>query len=341
VSELDLAGLEAAARELLPASTYDFVAGGADDELTLADSCAAWSRIRLWPRVLRDVSAIDTETTVLGIPVAAPVLVAPAGYLRLVHPDGETAVASGCGRTATLMVVPTRSSVAIEQVAAAVAPSPWWFQVYVLRDRGRTVDLVSRAVEAGCRALVLTGDTPVLGRRRRDERNRLRVAAELEPSGEDPGSEQDPAITFATIEWLVGLSGLPVVVKGVLRADDARVCLAAGAAAVTVSNHGGRQLDSAPATADALPHVVDAVAGSAEVYVDGGVRRGTDVVKALALGARAVMVARPVLWGLAVNGATGVAEVLKGLREELVRAMALCGATGVGDIARELLTPGV
>ena len=168
---LDLPGLEEQARQVLPASTYDFLAGGADDELTLCDSLAAWSRLRLWPRVLRDVAVVDTSTTVLGAPVAAPILVAPIGYQRLVRPEGEAATASGTARAGTLMVVATRSSVAIEDVARAVAPAPWWFQVYVLRDRSRTADLVARAAEAGCRALVLTGDTPVLGRRMRDERN--------------------------------------------------------------------------------------------------------------------------------------------------------------------------
>ena len=337
---LDLPGLEERARNVLPASTYDFLAGGADDELTLDDSIAAWSRLRLWPRVLRDVAAVDTSTTVLGSPVAAPILVAPIGYQRLVRPEGEAATASGTARAGTLMVVPTRSSVAIDKVAAAVSPAPWWFQVYVLRDRARTADLVAHAAASGCRALVLTGDTPVLGRRVRDERNAFRVHVDLEASGRDHGAEQDPSITFAAIEWLAGLSGLPVIVKGVLRADDARACLASGAVAITVSNHGGRQLDTAVASADALPIVVDAVAGRGEVYVDGGVRRGSDIVKALALGARAVMVGRPVIWGLAVDGVDGVAHVIDWLRVELARAMALCGAASVGDVTSDLVTSG-
>jgi 4-hydroxymandelate oxidase len=340
VSGLDLPGLEAEARTLLPAAVYDFLAGGADNELTLVDSCAAWSRIKLWPRVLRDVGAVDTATTVLATGVPAPILVAPAGYQRLVHPDGERAVASGAARAGSLMVLSTRTSVPIEEVAAAVAPSPWWFQVYVLRDRARTVDLVERAAAAGCRALVLTGDTPVLGRRIRDERNGFRMGSELaSPLGDDAGADQDPTITMEAIEWLAGLVDLPVIVKGVLRADDARACLAAGARGVSVSNHGGRQLDTAPASADALPYIVDAVAGGGEVYVDGGVRRGSDVVKAIALGARAVMVGRPALWGLAVDGATGVAQVLDGFRADLAHAMALCGAATINDITRDLVAP--
>jgi 4-hydroxymandelate oxidase len=237
------------------------------------------------------------------------------------------------------MVVPTRSSITVDHVAAALAPSPWWFQVYILRDRARTTDLVARAGEQGCRALVLTGDTPVLGRRVRDERNAFRMHIELEPSGRDAGAEQDPSITFGAIEWLAGIADLPVVVKGVLRADDARTCLDAGATAVAVSNHGGRQLDTVVASADALANVVDAVAGRAEVYVDGGVRRGSDIVKALALGARAVLVGRPVLWGLAVDGADGVTHVIEGLRAELVRAMGLCGAASVDEVTRDLVDP--
>jgi 4-hydroxymandelate oxidase len=338
VTGLDLVGLEERARQLLPASTYDFLAGGADDELTLAESCAAWTRLRLWPRVLRDVSRVDTTTTVLGTPLASPVLVAPIGYQRLVRPEGEAATAAGAGRSGCLMIVPTRSSVAVEDVAAALTPAPWWLQVYVLRDRARTADLVARATETGCRALVLTGDTPLLGRRVRDERNAFRMHLDLEPSGRDEGAEQDPSVTFAAIEWLAGLSGLPVVVKGVLRADDARACLAAGASAVCVSNHGGRQLDTAVASADALPGVVEAVDGHGEVYVDGGVRRGTDVVKALAMGARAVLVGRPVVWGLAVDGAEGVTRVLNRLREELVRAMALAGAASIAELTPDLVT---
>jgi 4-hydroxymandelate oxidase len=339
VTGLDLARLEERARQLLPASTYDFLAGGADDEITLGDNTEAWSRVRLWPRVLRDVATVDTATTVLGAAIAAPILVAPMGYQRLVRPEGEAATASGAARAGALMVVPTRSSVALGDVAEALGSTPWWFQVYILRDHARTADLVAHAAEHGCRALVLTGDTPMLGTRGRDERNAFRMPIELESLGRDAGAEQDPSITFAAIEWLAGLVDLPIVVKGVLRADDARACLDAGATAIVVSNHGGRQLDTAAASADALAPIVDAVAGRAEVYIDSGVRRGSDIVKALALGARAVMVGRPVVWGLAVDGADGVANVLEGLRAELARAMALCGAASVDAITRDLIDP--
>jgi 4-hydroxymandelate oxidase len=337
VTGLDLGALEDQARQRLPAPVYDFLAGGADDEVTLVDSVAAWRRLRLWPRVLRDVGTIDTATTILGATVPAPILLAPIGYQRLVSPEGECATARGAARADALMVVATRSSVPVDEVAHALSPAPWWFQVYVLRDRARTADLVARAAAAGCQALVLTGDTPRLGRRGRDERNQFRMHVELELFGRDEGAEQDPSITFEAIGWLEELSGLPVIVKGVMRADDACACLDAGAAGLVVSNHGGRQLDTAPAPADALAAIVDAVAGRAEVYVDGGIRHGTDIVKALALGARAVMVGRPVIWGLAVDGADGVARVLDGLRDELVLAMQLCGAATLAEVTRDLV----
>jgi 4-hydroxymandelate oxidase len=241
----------------------------------------------------------------------------------------------------------------VEEVALAAPEAVRWFQVYVVRDRGWTADLVARAAEAGYRALVLTVDVPLLGNRLRDLRNDFRLPTGLKPANAPPAGaarqreldvdvlaqagQFDPALTPETIGWLAERSGLPVVVKGVLRGDDALACLDAGAAGVVVSNHGGRQLDTVVATADALAEVAAAVGGRAEVYVDGGVRRGTDVVKALALGARAVLVGRPVLWGLAVGGAAGVERVLSGLAGELRLAMALCGATGVGELSRDLV----
>ena len=341
---MDLAALEEQARELLPPAVYDYFAGGSFDELTLAANVADWARLRLRPRVLRDVSAVSTATTVLGTPVAAPVLVAPTAFQRMAHPDGEAATAAGAGAAGTLMVQSTRSSATCLEVRDAAPDAARWFQVYVLRDRGHTAALVEAAVESGCRALVLTGDTPVLGRRLRDVRNAFAVPADALGSSRDavPGNltDQDPALTFADIGWLASTFGLPVVVKGVLRGDDALRCLDAGAAAIAVSNHGGRQLDGAVSAAAALPEVADAVGERAEVYVDGGVRRGVDVVRALALGARAVMVGRPVLWGLAAAGADGVRAVLDGLREELALAMALCGCPAVADVTPDLLAPG-
>jgi len=251
------------------------------------------------------------------------------------------------------MVVSTRASMTIEEIAAAAPPPALWFQVYVLRDRGWTTELVSRAAAAGYRALVLTADTPRLGHRRRDTANRFvlppGVGMANLPAGADvavvdpddhPGAHQSPAVTFDDIGWLASISRLPVVVKGVLRGDDARRCIDSGASGLVVSNHGGRQLDGAVAGADALAEVVGASAGEVEVYVDGGIRRGTDVLKALALGARAVLVGRPVLWGLATAGAAGAQGVLDQLGAELARDMALAGARSVDDLTPDLVLPG-
>ena len=348
---MDLAELEQRARRTLDPAAYDYYAGGADDELTLADNVAAWRRLRLRYRVLRDVGSVTAATTVLGTPITAPVLVAPTAYQRLADDEGEAATARGARAAGTVMVASTLATVSLEDVAAAAPDAPRWFQLYVRRDRGWTAELVARAVAAGYRALVLTVDLPVLGFRRRDERNRFSLPVGLEmanmgsavPVVDGSGlqayaaAELEPSLTFDDLGWLRSLCDLPVVVKGVVRGDDAAACVAAGAAAVAVSNHGGRQLDSAIATADALPEVVEAVDGRAEVYVDGGVRGGTDVVKALALGARAVLVGRPVLWGLATAGAQGVTAVLEGFAEETVRAFALCGARTVAEVTPDLL----
>jgi 4-hydroxymandelate oxidase len=345
---LDLASLERRARERLDRSAYDYFAGGADDELTLAANPAAWARLRLRPHVLRDVGAVETSTTVLGAPVSIPILVGPVAYQRLAHPEGELATAAAAAAAGTLMVVSTQATVPLEEIAAVV-PAPRWFQLYVYRDRGIAAGLVRRAAAVGYQAIVLTVDVPVPGNRERDKRNRFQLPPGMRLANLAVPEERvdvvgvarhfDPTVTPEAIGWLREQSGLPVVVKGVLRGDDAAACLDAGAAAIVVSNHGGRQLDSAIATADALGEVVEAVAGRAEVYVDGGIRRGADVVKALALGARAVLLARPIVWGLATGGAKGVEAVLDGYREELERALALCGTPTLADITRDLLAP--
>ena len=350
---LDTAALEAAARERLEAGVYDYIAGGADAEHTVADNLAAWSRLRLRPHVLRDVTEVSTATTLLGSQVPAPLLVAPMAYHRMCHPDGEAASAAGAAAAGACYVLSTQATMSVEEVALAAPDAVRWFQVYVVRDRGWTAELVARAAAAGYRALVLTVDVPLLGNRLRDLRNDFRLPTGLKPANAPPAGaarqrelevdvlaqagQFDPGLTPEVIGWLAERSGLPVVVKGVLRGDDAVACLEAGAAGVVVSNHGGRQLDTVVATADALAEVAAAVGDRAEVYVDGGVRRGTDVVKALALGARAVLVGRPVLWGLAVGGAAGVERVLSGLAGELRLAMALCGATGVGELSPDLV----
>jgi 4-hydroxymandelate oxidase len=352
---VDCDALEASAREQLTQLAYDYYAGGADDEITLAENVAAWRRIRLRPRVLRDVSTIDTATTVLGTAVTAPVLVAPTAYQRLAHDDGERATARGTAAAGTVLIVSTLATTRLEDVATAAPDGARWMQMYLQRDRGASAELVARAVAADYRALVLTVDLPVAGLRRRDERNGFTLPPGLSlanlgithPDMPLGGSalaahvRQDftAAITFDDIGWLAEISGLPVVVKGVLRGDDAAAAVAAGAAAVVVSNHGGRQLDGAIATAEALPEVLDAVGDRAEVYVDGGIRGGTDVLKALAAGARAVLLGRPVIWGLATGGGPGVQAVLDGFVDELARAMALCGAADIAALTADLLAP--
>jgi 4-hydroxymandelate oxidase len=350
---LDLEALEAAARERLDRGVYDYVAGGADDEYSVADARAAWSRRRLRPRTLRDVSEVSMATTVLGGEVQVPLLVAPMAYHRMAHPDGEAASAAGAAAAGAPYICSTQATLSVEEVADAAPDAVRWFQVYVVRDRGWTAELVARAAAAGYRALVLTVDVPRLGNRLRDLRNDFRLPTGLKAANAPPAGaarqrelaadvlaqagQFDPGLTPETIGWLAERSGLPVVVKGVLRGDDAAACLDAGAVGVVVSNHGGRQLDGVVATADALAEVAAAVGDRAEVYVDGGIRRSTDVVKALALGARAVLVGRPVLWALAADGAAGVERLLSGLAAELRLAMALCGAVTVGELTPDLI----
>ncbi len=352
--------LEAIAREKLSREAYDYYASGAHDEVTLRENRAAFDRLAIAYRVLVDVSRRELATTVLGQPVAMPVLVAPTAFHRLATPEGEIATARAAGAAGTVMILSTLSNTPVEEVVAA-ASGPVWFQLYVYRDRKATEGLVRRAEAAGCRALVLTVDAPFLGRRERDVRNRFRLPPGLavanmlpEGYGEVPMAAADsglaayvaalidPGLSWRDVAWLRSITGLPVVVKGIVRPDDAVRAAEAGAAGVVVSNHGGRQLDTSPATIEVLPEVVDALAAHGhriEVLMDGGVRRGTDVLKALALGARAVLAGRPVLWGLAADGEAGAALALRLLRDELDLAMALAGAPTVAAITRDLVRP--
>ncbi|WP_052664547.1 alpha-hydroxy acid oxidase [Nitriliruptor alkaliphilus] len=354
---MDLSALEAAAREVMEPSAYDYYAGGAETETTLRENVTAWERWRLRPHVLRNVADVTTATSLLGSPVTTPVGVAPAAYQQLAHPEGEAATARGCAAAGALMTVSTLATVSLEDVAAAAPDAPRWFQLYVFTDRGYAGELVERAVTAGYRAIILTVDTPMLGRRWRDERNGfalrdgMRMAnVPLDAStGGDIGrgsglaalfAEHDRGLTFDDVGWLRARAGaVPIVLKGVLRGDDARRGVDAGAAGIWVSNHGGRQLDRAVPTATALGEVADAVGDDAEIVVDGGVRRGVDVLTALALGARGVFVARPALWGLATGGAAGVREVLTGLTDDLAHAAALAGVPDVREVPRDLVTP--
>jgi isopentenyl diphosphate isomerase/L-lactate dehydrogenase-like FMN-dependent dehydrogenase len=325
---------EAAAAKVDP-KVWCYFEGGAGDEVTLRANRAAYGRWRFRPRVLVDVGEVTTATTVLGTPVSMPLLVAPFAMQRLLDPEGEVATARAAAAADTLMCVSTITSSSHEEIAAA-GPGPRWLQLYVLRDRQRTLDHVAEARESGYSALALTVDTPVLGRRERDLRLGFELPADLPlpyVKGKDPTvamtfAEQfqmSPSVTWRDLEWIAAESGLPVVLKGIVTREDATLAVEHGAAAVWVSNHGGRQLDGAPATLDALPEVVEAVGGMCEVYVDGGIRRGGDVLKALALGARAAFVGRAAACGLAVGGEAGVADVLELLRAEIEGGLSLLG----------------
>ncbi len=345
----DFDELEARARQILAPGAFAFAAGGADDEFTLDDNIAAWQRLRLRPRMLRDVGAIDTGTTVLGARIVAPMMVAPTGRHRLFHPDGERAPARGAAAAGVPYVMATASTVTIEDAAAERLVAPQWFQLYLPPDRTVTEGLVDRAAAAGFAAVVLTVDQPVYGSSPRAARAPLNAAPDIRAvnlpgqpvathgyGAAHSGTVTHPA-TFDDLAWLVRRSPVPVLVKGVLRGDDAVRCVELGARGILVSNHGGRHLDATVASADAMPEIAAAVGAKAEVYVDGGIRRGTDIVKALALGARAVLIGRPVLWGLALAGADGVRDVLDHLRGELTRTMALCGVAKLEEITRDLV----
>jgi isopentenyl diphosphate isomerase/L-lactate dehydrogenase-like FMN-dependent dehydrogenase len=299
---------------------------------------AAFRRRLLRPRVLVDVAAPTTATTVLGHEIAMPVLVAPVAFQRVVHPDGELAMARAAAAAGTVMCVSTLSTTPPREVAAVGVAC--WYQLYVPSDEGRARELVTQAREAGFRALVLTVDTPVLGRRERDLRTGFTIPPEISVSALGRGdvtphgafAGMSASVTWRDIERFASLAELPVVVKGVLTAEDAHLACEHGAAALVVSNHGGRQLDGVAATLDALPEVADAVAGRIEVLLDGGIRRGTDVVKALALGARAVLAGRAPLWGLAVDGEAGARRVLEMLRAEIELALQLVGCRTPADV---------
>jgi 4-hydroxymandelate oxidase len=354
---VNLHELEAIARARLPALAWDYVAAGADDERCLGRNRDGFDALTLHYRVLVDVARRELATTLLGQPVALPIGVAPMAFHRLAHRDGEIATVRAAGAAGCVFVLSTLSTTAVEDVVAA-ATGPVWFQLYVYRDRAATEALVRRVEAADCRALVLTVDAPVLGRRERDVRNHFTLPpglamANLHAAGHagmpatTDGSalaryfadQLDPSLTWDALAWLRGITRLPIVVKGIVRPDDAVRAIDHGAAAILVSNHGGRQLDAAPATIAVLPRIADAVAGRAELYLDGGVRRGTDVVKALALGARGVFVGRPILWGLAAGAAAGAAAALAVLRRELDLAMALCGAPTLAALTRDLVEP--
>jgi 4-hydroxymandelate oxidase len=347
---ISLADFESAARDHLSGMAHAYVAGGAADEVTLRWNREAFEKLPLRPRSLIDVSKLDTSLQLLGLPLPHPILLAPTGYHRLFHAEGEVATARGAGAAQSLLVVSSSATTTVEEIARA-ATFPTWFQLYMQEDRGFVRELVGRAEAAGCRALCLTVDAPVAGARNTERRNPFvlppGISAPMNPlsnKARRPGHGQDPLrqyrrfpVTWADLEWLRGLTRLPILLKGILHPDDADLAVRYGAAGVIVSNHGGRYLDSAPATLDALPAIADKVAGRLPILMDGGIRRGTDALKALARGARAILIGRPYVWGLAAAGASGVKRVIDILRVELEMAMALTGRPTLASIDRSLL----
>jgi isopentenyl diphosphate isomerase/L-lactate dehydrogenase-like FMN-dependent dehydrogenase len=336
---------EAAARERLDPGAYGYMAGGAGDEHTLRANSAAFARWDLRPRVLVDVGGVSAATTVLGTEVTLPVLIAPTAFQRLANPEGELPMARAAAAAGTVMTLSTLSSVTPAELASAAPGAAQWFQLYWSRDRAFTQELVEGAVEAGFSALMLTVDLPVAGRRERDVRAGFALPDDL-PLPNLPISLRredfhtalheavDDTLTWRDLEWLHSVSSLPLVVKGILTAEDALLAAEHGAAAVVVSNHGGRQLDGVPATLEVLPEVVEAVGERVEVFLDGGIRRGVDVLKALALGARAVLSGRAVLWGLAADGEEGATQVLSLLRKEIELGLKLLGCPSPDVVTR-------
>jgi isopentenyl diphosphate isomerase/L-lactate dehydrogenase-like FMN-dependent dehydrogenase len=325
---------EPLARARMEPSAWDYYQSGSDDEVTQRANRAAFERIQLRPRVLVDVSTCDMRTTALDTPISMPILIAPTAFQSLAHPTGECATAQAAGRSGTLMVVSSSSTRSLEDIARE-ASGPLWFQLYV-HDRKSAEELVHRATEAGYRALVVTVDSPRWGRKERSIRSGFRVPLKANFTNAEAAVDVIP-LTWESLSWLRSLTSLPLVLKGILTAEDAVLAVEHGVDGIIVSNHGGRQLDTAMPSIEALPEVVEAVKGDCEVYLDGGIRRGTDILKALALGARAVLVGRPILWGLAANGADGVSHVLELLRTELELAMALSGRPTLDSIDRSLV----
>lgn len=350
---------EARARERLSGMAWDYYDSGAMDERTLRRNQTAYDELELQPKVLRDVSSRSKETTVLGRALSSPLFVAPAAFQRLAHDEGEQATARAASRSGVGMVLSTLTTVSPERVAGERTDYPQWFQLYVHRDRGLTRELVARVEELGFEALCVTVDAPLLGRRERDEANAFALPEHMnleafaglqrervESSGQGSGlfayflQQIDPALNWDSLEWLASISNLPIIPKGIMHPEDAVRAADFGASAVIVSNHGGRQLDTTVPTIEALPGIVDALRDQqVEVLVDGGIRRGTDILKALARGAQAVLIARPVLWGLACDGADGVFRVLELFKDELDLAMALSGCARLSDIDESLIYP--
>jgi isopentenyl diphosphate isomerase/L-lactate dehydrogenase-like FMN-dependent dehydrogenase len=351
VEPLNVGEYEALADDVLDPGLFAYYAGGAEDEHTMRENVRAWPRWQLRPRVLVDVTEVRTDTSILGSPVALPVLLAPLALQGLAHPEGERAAARAAARSGTVTCLSTLANVSPSDLAADVPEAPRWFQLYCYRDGEVTRALVEEAAASGFSAIVLTVDAPVVAKRERDLRSGFSITPDMSvPSlaaalgsraagrTEELFAAVSPGVTWRDLAHLCATAGLPVVVKGLLTAEDALLACDHGAAAVVVSNHGGRQLDGVAPTADVLGEVVDAVGGRIEVLVDGGIRRGSDIVRALALGARAVLVGRPALWALAAGGEDGIVHVLELLRDELEIALALCGCQSPAAVTRAHVT---
>jgi isopentenyl diphosphate isomerase/L-lactate dehydrogenase-like FMN-dependent dehydrogenase len=342
---------ERLAEQAVTAEAWSYIFGGAGDERTLRWNREAFSKYRLRPRVLVDVSEVSTETTVLGTAVSIPALVAPMAFQQIAHEEGEVAMARGAAAARTLMCVSTVATATPADIAAAAPAAARWLQIYVFRDRGVSDDVIAQALEAGFTALVLTADLPVYGIRHREARTGFEAPEDDVPAivaARARGGEQEGhhslGLLESGLEWdyvteLRERWNVPVIVKGLVTAEDADLACQYGASGVVVSNHGGRQLDGTIASLEALPEVVEVVGDRAEVYLDGGIRRGTDVVMALALGARAVLVGRPALYGLAFGGSRGVEQVLEILREEIENALALLGCRSPIEVTAAHVKP--
>ncbi|NXP46845.1 HAOX2 oxidase, partial [Heliornis fulica] len=338
-----LSDFEAYAKMYLPKIAWDFFEAGADDCSTRDENILAYKRIRLRPRMLRDVSVMDIRTKLLGTEISFPVGIAPTGFHQLAWPDGEKSTARAAKAMNTCYIASTYSTCSLEDISAAAPGGLRWFQLYIHRNRAVSKQLVQRAAAAGFQGLVLTVDLPYTGKRRNDVRNGFCLPPHMKLKNLEGAFEVckmsllDPSVTWNDIYWLQSLTHLPIIIKGILTKEDAELAVRHGVQGIIVSNHGGRQLDGAPATIDALVEVVEAVQGRVEVYLDGGIRKGSDVIKALALGAKCVFIGRPALWGLAYKGEEGLQDLLRILQDEFRLSMALAGCANVSEIGRHLV----